>query len=58
MTSMVDRVQEMRENAVYVVRKIMYDDDACDRIVPSDLRLLIGEIDRLKAKIDEYEKKD
>ncbi|WP_041299792.1 hypothetical protein [Hyphomicrobium sp. MC1] len=55
MTDIADKVQEMRDNTVYVVRKMMYDDDACSRIVPSDLRLLIGEIDRLRAKLAEYD---
>lgn len=42
---------EIARRTVDAVREIMYDDNACDRIVPSDLRVLIGEIERLRATI-------
>jgi hypothetical protein len=42
---------EMRRRTVEAVRQIMHRDDACNVIVPSDLRILIGEIDRLRSVV-------
>lgn len=45
-------VVQMREQTLYAVRKSMHDDDVLDRIVPSDLRLLVGHIDELQRRTD------
>lgn len=37
---------------IALVRSVMRFDHACDQIVPSDLRMLVGEIDRLQAQVD------
>lgn len=44
--------QERRAAIVQRVRDTMRDDDACDRLVPSDLRSLIAEIDDLRTRND------
>ena len=36
-------------------KAIMHHDDACDLIVPSDIRLLVGEIERLRNLLKERE---
>jgi hypothetical protein len=44
-------VAEARRRTVEAMRAIMHQDDALDRLVPSDLRLLIGEIDQLRSDL-------
>lgn len=39
------------EQRIGMVRQLMCLDDACDKIVPGDLRILVGEIDRLRAAL-------
>ncbi len=39
----------MRTETLDHVRHIMCQDNACEQIVPSDLRELVGEIDRLRT---------
>lgn len=41
----------MTEEKLNEIRSIMYRDDCCDRMVPSDVRELVGEIDRCRTKI-------
>ena len=55
-TSMDDQaVRAMREQTIYAVRSNMMRDDACQMIVPSDLRLLIGAIDQRANRIADLE---
>lgn len=48
-------IEDYRAGVIKNVRGIMYFDDACNGIVPSDLRILIGEIDRLRAALRQAE---
>jgi hypothetical protein len=40
------------------VRRVMCQDDACEQIVPGDLRELVGEIDRLRERLGRAERGD
>ena len=42
---------EIARRTIAAVRSVMREDTACERIVPSDLRILIGTIDRLAASV-------
>jgi hypothetical protein len=42
-------MDEIRSKVISDVRAAMCRDDACNMLVPSDLRVLVGEIDRLRA---------
>lgn len=48
-------VRSTREQTIYAVRSNMTRDDACQMIVPSDLRLLIGAIDQRSNRIEALE---
>jgi hypothetical protein len=47
-------VAEARRRTIDAVRSIMHRDDALNGMVPSDLRLLIGEIDRLRQEVETF----
>jgi hypothetical protein len=43
-------MSDTRSDVIKRVRAVMYRDDALETIVPSDLRVLIGTIDRLRER--------
>ena len=49
---MTPEMQKFFAERIAFIRSIMTHDNACDQIVPSDLRMLVGELDRLNAKLE------
>lgn len=52
MTPSMDVVEKHRAEVYAKVRRIMCEDDCLAHLVPSDLRALIGAIDRLRSERD------
>jgi hypothetical protein len=46
---------EMRTRTLALVRSIMTHDNACDKIVPSDLRMLVAAYDERDKRVTELE---
>jgi hypothetical protein len=53
-TNFAKYITDIVDPTIDGVRKVMREDTACERIVPSDLRVLIGEIDRLRKVQTDY----